>query len=236
MRYRPPFCYNSHTVPLRCAPLTAPLAEGLLAMENEVEIANGCAKAPRGSWLVAANQPVACAGACEVRGLRGFSVPDRGRVFSAAAEGEVWFAAQERPFLTRLDAPPDGRLAAVSRKLLVAPAAARTGARNVRPVPMSLRRAEVVTELTGGWAVMATRGRVTRQAVDDGATLSVRPEAVVAWIGRDPTGFCRRLGLMDLLLPRGPRNLVFNFHGPCVVWFEGSAAPERIVRGRGAWA
>ena len=162
-------------------------------------------------------------------GQRGLIVPDRPHLRLAVATGDVWCASAVNPFLTRLDAPPDEPVSVVSGKVLIAPKSARTGARGVKLVPMSFRRRTVVTDFRGGWAVAATRSRVTRVALEEGETLSVRPDAVVAWIGRDPTGFCRRLGMMDILLPRGPRNLVFSFHGPSVVWFEGSSpAPMGI--------
>ena len=61
---------------------------------------------------------------------------------------------------------------------------------------------------------MATASRTTRIAVEDGATLSVRPGAVVAWTGPRPTGYVRRLGILDVLLPRAPRDLMLHFHGP----------------------
>ena len=54
------------------------------------------------------------------------------------------------------------------------------------------------------------------------ATLSARPEAVVAWTGKRPTGFCPKLSIWDILLPRGPRDLLFTFYGPGIVWIEGS--------------
>ena len=69
---------------------------------------------------------------------------------------------------------------------------------------------------------MATAGRTARMQVADGETLSVRPDAVVAWTGNNPTGFVRKLGVWDVLLPRGPRDLLLHFHGPCIVWAEGS--------------
>ena len=73
---------------------------------------------------------------------------------------------------------------------------------------------------------MATASRTARLQVADGDTLSVRPESVVAWTGNRPTGFCQKLGLWDILLPRGPRNLLLHFHGPSVVWVEGANAPN----------
>ena len=74
------------------------------------------------------------------------------------------------------------------------------------------------------WVVMATASRTARVSVADGETLSVRPEAVVAWTGPRPTGFCPKLGIWDILLPRGPKDLLFTFHGPSLVWIEGSFA------------
>ena len=73
---------------------------------------------------------------------------------------------------------------------------------------------------------MATSSRATRFKVEDGDTLSVRPEAVVAWTGNRPTGFCPKLGLWDFLLPRGPKDLMLHFHGPSVVWVEGANVPN----------
>ena len=83
---------------------------------------------------------------------------------------------------------------------------------------------------------MATRSRTARVALADGESLGVRPDAAVAWTGPRPTGFCPRLRLLDVLLPRGPRDLLLHFHGPAIVWIEGSqplplrtAAPRRAV-------
>ena len=78
------------------------------------------------------------------------------------------------------------------------------------------------------WVVMATASRTSRIAVDDGDTLSVRPDAVVAWTGQPPTGFCPKLGIWDVLLPRGPKDLLFSFHGPCIVWVEGSGNRQTV--------
>ena len=69
---------------------------------------------------------------------------------------------------------------------------------------------------------MATTSRTERIQVADGDMLSVRPDAVVAWTGNRPTGFCPKLSVWDVLLPRGPRNMLFHFHGPSVVWIEGA--------------
>ena len=135
----------------------------------------------------------------------------------------------------------------MSEKVLVAPAAAREGAELVRLIPFSVKGSFCVTRFAGpaeeedgtrdasepqnnqsakpqnpAWVVMATASRTARVPVADGATLSVRPESVVAWTGPRPSGFCPKLGLGDLLLPRGPKNLLLRFHGPCIVWVEGA--------------
>ena len=197
---------------------------------SEVEIANGCVKAPGGTWLVAADQPVASSAACRVKGQKGLFVSDRPYLRVAEAVGDIWCAAAGRPFLVRLDALPDESLDVVSGKVLIAPSEARLGARCLKAIPFSLRGSIAVTEFRGGWAVASTRSRVTRVAVDEGGLLAVRPEALVAWIGGNPTGSCPKLGLADLLLPRAARNLVVDFHGPAVVWFEGSAPAVGPVR------
>ena len=200
----------------------------------EATIESGFATVAAGDWLMGLSQPVAFADRAEVKGLRGFLVPDRAAVRTVRLSGEGRCASSDAPFLTRLDALPDEPLKLMSSRLLVAPLGARTGARSIRPVPMSLSRAFAVTEFRSGWAVAATRGRVTRVALEDGGTLTVRPEAVVAWIGRDPSGFCPRLSVLDIILPRSPRNLAFTFHGPATVWFEGSSAEGARTRaGRG---
>jgi len=191
---------------------------------DEALVENGAAQVAAGSWLMGSLQPAASLGAVAVRSLRGFIVPDRAAVRMVATTGAAWCASADAPFLTRLAALPDAPLFVVSGKLLVAPAACRAGARNLKLVPFSLRRATPATEFRSGWALTATRGRVRRVAVEDGGTLTVRPEALVAWMGKPPTGFCPKLSVLDILLPRGPRNLSYSFHGPCVVWFEGSAA------------
>lgn len=146
----------------------------------EAVIENGFAKVAAGDWLMGRAQPVACGGRATVGGLKGFLVPDRGYVRTVTLDAEAYCASADAPFLSRLDALPDEPLKLVSAKLLVAPRAARTGAKSVRLVPMSLSKSLVVTEFQKGWAVAATRSRVTRVAVEEGATLTVRPEAVVS--------------------------------------------------------
>lgn len=199
-------------------------------MTSEAVIENGTAKIEAGTWLVGRAQPAAFFGMVKLSGLKGFIVPDRASVKVAATTATAWCADAEKPFLVRLSALPDESLNVVSAKLLVAPAKARVGARNLKLVPFSFLGTTAVTQLRQGWAVLATRSRVTRIALGEDETLTVRPEALVAWVGKDPTGFCPRLTLLDMLLPRGPRNLSYSFHGPAVVWFEGSV--EQSLRRR----
>lgn len=189
---------------------------------GEVTIENGFVRAGAGDWLVSPSQPAAFRGACRKRSLRGFVVPDRLAVRELHAEAEIHCAASSRPFLTRLDALPDETLSVVSSKLLLAPSESRISARSLKLIPMSFRRATPVTEFRSGWVVLATKSRVTRVSLEDGETLTVRPEALAAWFGKAPTGFCPRLSVLDLLLPKGPSELAFSFHGPCIVWFEGA--------------
>ena len=226
------------------------------------ELSSGFAVVGAGAWLFGRAQPAAVRGTLRVRGLKGFVCPDRaalsrGELAESASHAEskshaenaesaetmrssdldgarAWCSASACPFLTRIDC--GAPVSAVSDKVLVAPAAARSGARLVKVVPMSLARAIRTTEFSSEWVVMATRSRTARIALADGESLGVRPDAAVAWTGPRPTGFCPRLRLLDVLLPRGPRDLLLHFHGPAIVWIEGSeplplrtAAPRRAV-------
>lgn len=161
----------------------------------EAEFENGFAVVDRGDWLMDVGQPAAESG-------------DR-----------MFFAAKSRPFLTRIDLGE--RVSVVADKILLAPMASKKGRRMVRVVPFSFKDAIRTYELEIGWVVMATSSRARRVVVEEGDTLSVAPSAAVAWTGNRPTGFCPRLRLRDLLLPRKPR-LRLNFHGPCIVWIEGA--------------
>ena len=197
---------------------------------DEPVIENGAAKVSAGEWLVPPDQPVAAFGTVTLRGQKGLFVRDRALVRVATIPGAAWCASAERPFLTVLSALPDVSLNLVSAKLLVASVPARVGAKALKLVPMSLRKPTVITEFRKGLVVAATRSRVTRVTVGADETLSVRPEALVAWIGARPTGSCPKLTVLDLVLPRGPKNLAYSFHGPATVWFEGAALP-RVMKG-----
>lgn len=201
-------------------------------MEGAVKIECGFAEVGAGQWLMSRCQPAAFFGRAVRRRRRGWRVCDRSRLDLVETTGAAKCADSSRPFLTHI--PCAAPVFAVSDKVLVAGAAARRDARMVKAVPMSARNALCVTEFGGEWVVMATASRTTRVALGEDETMSVRPDAVVAWTGRAPTGFCPRLSIWDVLLPRGPRDLLLTFYGPGVVWIEGSGRPEG-ARSRAGW-
>jgi hypothetical protein len=214
-------------------------------MPPTVTVESGFAEVPAGTWLVARSQPAACFGDCVRRRRKGWVVRDRGRLDLVETAGTAKCADSTRPFLTHI--PCAAPIFAVSDKVLVAPAAARSGAEILRPIPFSVKASICVTNFAQpeppesqesqasqesqpppAWVVMATTSRTARTVVPDGETLSVRPESAVAWTGRRPSGFCPKLGLWDMLLPRGPKNLLLRFHGPCLVWLEGSGKRAEV--------
>ena len=211
-------------------------------MDVAVKIEGGFAEVGAGAWLMGRGQPAAFFGSAVRRRRRGWRVRDRSLLDLVETTAAAKCADARRPFLTHI--PCAALISAVSRKVLVAPAVARTGAELVKMIPMSVKGALCVTKFgledeskdTGDethvshppshghenrFVVMATASRTVRLQVADGDTLSVKPESVVAWTGNRPTGFCPKLGLWDILLPRGPRDLLLHFHGPSVVWVEG---------------
>ncbi len=198
---------------------------------NAPVLEHGMAKVAAGVYLAAVAQPAAHFGTARLAGLRGLVVPDRAALRRVETAGDAYFASAEAPFLTFLSLPSDAPLSVVAAKLLVTPLASRVRGRSLKLIPLSFARATPVTELRTGWAVLATRSRTARVALADGETLTVRPDALVAWLGRPPTGFCPKLRIWDVLLPRAPRNLSFSFHGPATVWFEGAAQPPRRPHG-----
>lgn len=193
----------------------------------EAEFENGFARVEGGEWLYGVRRPAAVLGTLSAKRLpraegswwRRLFRPDRRRLQCATLAGRMWCGERERPFLTRIDLAE--RVTVVTEKLLLAPASSRRASSLLRVVPFSLRDAICTTVMEGGWVVAATKGRTMRVAVAEGETLGVVPEAVVAWTGHAPTGYCPRLRLRDLVLPRAPKCVNLNFHGPCVVWFEG---------------
>lgn len=223
-------------------------------MQETVKIEGGFAEVGAGAWLMGRGQPAAFFGSAVRRRRKGFFLRDRSALDLVETTGAAKCADARRPFLTHI--PCAAPISAASAKVLVAPAAARTGAEVVKMIPMSIRGSLCVTVFgsldvgkfgsleestskspnletskplnlqTSHFVVMATASRTARLQVADGDTLSVRPESVVAWTGNRPTGFCPKLGLWDILLPRGPKNLLLHFHGPSVVWVEGVHAPN----------
>lgn len=194
-------------------------------MSEVPHIENGFASVTGGSWLMRRGQPAAAFGAVQVRGLKGFIVPDRMKVQVVEAQGAVHAAVATQPFLTQVSVVGEQSLSVVSEKLLVAPSEARVAGRLVRVIPMSFRQAIVVTQLGSEWAVLATRSRVKRLVLEEGEVVTVRSEAVVAWTGKDPTGFVPKLRLRDVFLPvRRPVAMSLHFYGPQVVWTEGCDA------------
>ena len=226
-------------------------------MAPNVSVESGFAEVPAGTWLVARSQPAACFGDFVRRRRKGWVVRDRARLDLVETSGTAKCADSTRPFLTHI--PCAAPISAVSDKVLVAPAAARSGAELIRPIPFSVKSSICVTKFAQpepadepsnapttpqpngqtvkrsngqtpppAWVVMATASRTTRVPVPEDETLSVRPEAAVAWTGKRPSGFCPKLGLWDMLLPRGPKNLLLRFHGPCLVWIEGSGKRAEV--------
>jgi uncharacterized protein (AIM24 family) len=191
-------------------------------MPTEATIESGFAHVTDGTWLMGASQPAAYRGTVRDRRISGWIVPDRARLRNVEISGTASCSDAKRPFLTRIDCAET--LSVVSGRILVAPAAARTGSQLVRVVPMSFRYALAVTEFKNpGWAVTATASRVNRFVLAEDEVLSVRHESVVAWTTKRPVGHCPRLTMRDVLIPRRrAKSLWLNFYGPGVVWAEGA--------------
>ena len=187
---------------------------------DAARIDGGFAEVGAGSWLMGRGQPAAFLGSAVRRRRKGFFLRDRTSLDLVETSASAKCSDARRPFLTHI--PCAAEVSAVSGKVLVAPGSAWAGAQAVKVIPMSSKGSLCVTRFGEEWVVMATASRTSRIQVPDGDTLSVRPEAVVAWTGNSPTGFCPRLGLLDVLLPRGPKDLLLHFHGPCLVWIEGA--------------
>lgn len=190
-------------------------------MSPMVKIENGFAEVEAGSWLMGHRQPVAFFGSAVRHSLKGWGAKDRASLSQVETTGIAKCADATRPFLTHI--PCAAPVVAVSGKILVAPFAARRGSQLVRAIPMSAQSALCATELGESWVLMATMSRTCRVVLEEDQTLSVRPEAVVAWTGKAPTGFCPKLSIWNILLPRNPQGLLFTFYGPSIVWIEGSA-------------
>ena len=108
-----------------------------------VTIANGFAGVDAGRWLMSRGQPAAFFGSAVRRRRKGWCVRDRGRLDLVETTGDATCADATRPFLTYV--PCAEPVFAVSDKVLVAPAAARTNAHLVKTIHMSARRALCAT-------------------------------------------------------------------------------------------
>lgn len=203
-------------------------------MGVSVAIEGGFAKVEAGLWLMGRSQPAAISGSAVRRRRKGWCVRDRSRLDLVETTSLSHCADASAPFLTHI--PCAANVFAVSDKVLVAPAGARIDAHVVKAIPLSGRGSLCATEFgiaesddaDGAWVVMATRSRTARVPISEGETLSVRPDSVVAWTGGKPTGFCPKVGLLDIILPRAPRNLLFTFYGPGIVWIEGSSKTSML--------
>lgn len=224
-------------------------------MEGVAQIDSGFAEVEAGLWLMGRSQPAAFFGTAVRHRRKGWRVCDRSRLDLVETTGAARCADASRPFLTHI--PCAAPIFAVSDKVLVAPASARRGAQLVKAVPMTFRNALCVTAFgiagedqtakaerredglrpssrqssANAWVVMATAGRTARVSLAEDEVLSARPETIVAWTGRSPTGFCPRLSVWDVLLPRGPRDLLFTFYGPGIVWIEGAGGARLCAAG-----
>jgi len=190
---------------------------------NEAMIENGFATVGTGTWLVGAAQPTAVLGNSVPRSLKGWLVPDRSKLHLVEVKGTAHCGMANHPFLTQISCAVP--ITVVSSKLLVASAAARKGGRLLRIIPFSFRHAICVTECAQDWVVLATQSRTTRVSLAEEQLLTMRVESAVAWTTKPPTGFCPRLRLSDILIPkRREPNLMLHFYGPGIVWMEGSNA------------
>lgn len=186
---------------------------------QEPLIENGFATVSAGTWLVGQGQPVAVCGTVSLEGIKGLFAPDRRVLTTLKNSAEAHLSDAARPFLTHLTSV--GSLTVVSAKLLVAPLAARAGAKLLRVIPMSFRDAFPVTHLKSDWGIMATKSRVKRLVLQENEVVCVKREAVVAWAGTDPVGVAGRIKLRDLLIPKRQVSLSLDFYGPQVIWVEG---------------
>ena len=213
---------------------------------SHVAIEGGFAQVGAGTWLMSRAQPVAFSSSLRRLRRPGLMVRDRSHLDLVQTSGESVCADADRPFLTHI--PCAAPINAVSEKVLVAPCSAWAGAEVLRVIPMSVSGSMQVSSFANktevnpdspapeSFVVMATAGRTKRLVLEDGLTLSVRPDSLVAWTGKRPTGFCPKLGVLDMILPRGPKDLLLNFYGPCIVWVEGSRRRAgRAMRERRIW-
>lgn len=199
-------------------------------MSIKVTIENGFAEVGAGEWLMSHAQPTAFSGKAQRLARRAWRLKDRAHLNLVATDGSAHCGDRTRPFLTHI--PCAAALGVISSKVLVAPNSARKRDYILRTIPMSLAHAKCVSEFTEEWVVTATRSRTKRITLEESQTLSVRPDAAVAWTCKAPTGSCPRISIWDVLLPRMPKDLLLTFYGPGAVWIEGSAPNEKPIARR----
>lgn len=187
---------------------------------NEPLIENGFASLKAGSWLIRRGQPAVACGKFSITGIKGFFAPDRHYLCVLQSEQMTHLACSKQPFLTHLVSV--GALSVLSEKLLVAPLAARTGAKLFRVIPFSGRKAFPVTRIDAEWAIIATASRLKRIVIAENEIVCVKRDAAVAWTGKDPTSVAGRIRMRDLLIPKQNVALSLNFYGPQIIWVEGT--------------
>ena len=162
---------------------------------TNVTIDGGFARIGAGAWLMSRAQPAAFRTSMRRMRRAGWMLRDRSHLELVETAGDAVCADSRRPFLTHI--PCAAQISAVSEKVLVAPSAAWLGAETLRVIPMSASGALCVSTFAisgetqpsqpSSWVVMATASRTTRLVVEDGQSLSVRPDALVAWSGKRPS-------------------------------------------------
>ena len=162
-----------------------------------------------------------------------------GRVFEAdrfmlrhgIMKGTLWLGFQNRPYVTTL--PSAGENVIVrSEFLLFAELSQRVRGDRLHLVPGSMRKVFTLTELQPCEGmpspVVCTASPLNEARLEEGETLHVSPNSLVAWSGCPrPTAFCSHLRFRDLFVPRLPETLTLDFTGPGRVFFQGAAVTEK---------
>ena len=156
---------------------------------------------------------------------------DRFMLRHGIMKGTLWLGFQNRPYVTTL--PSAGENVIVrSEFLLFAELSQRVCGDRLRLVPGSMRKVFTLTELKPNDSVQSpvvcTASPLNEARLEEGETLHVSPNSVVAWSGcPKPTAFCSHLRFRDLFLPRLPETLTLDFTGPGRVFFQGAEQPLR---------
>jgi uncharacterized protein (AIM24 family) len=156
---------------------------------------------------------------------------DRFMLRHGVMKGTLWLGLQDCPFVTAL--PADNRTVTVrSEFLLFAERSRRLAGKRLHLVPGSVRNIFALTELdtaaAGAPAFVCTASPLHEAQLEEGETLHLSPNALVAWGGcPKPAAFCAKLRLRDLFLPRLPDTLSLDFKGPGWVLFQGNIRPDK---------